>query len=170
MTNNKLNIKYIHFSFESFTLENFQKILIHNLKLNTTYSLLLKISGDNNLIFKMCGPQIGLVIAEEHDLNYYSKLYDLILTRIETTIDSYNYLDKIDGIEIAYSVIIPQKELTLKNISPFPFGFFNFNLKTYEVFNLVHLSGSLFSTLSNSFYLTIRENMTPAGVAAHSKV
>ena len=53
MTNNKLNIKYIHFSFESFTLENFQKILIHNLKLNTTYSLLLKISGDNNLIFKI---------------------------------------------------------------------------------------------------------------------
>ena len=120
MENNKFNIKYLHFAFESFTLENFQSTIINKFKLNTTYSLLLKISSHNNLTFKMCGPQIGLVIGEEHDLNYYYKLYNLILIRIETTVDSYNYLDKIDGIEISYSVIKPQKELTLKNISLVP--------------------------------------------------
>ena len=66
---------------------------MNNFQLNTTYSILLKISSNNNLIFKMCGPQIGLVIAEEHDLNYYSKLYDLILTRIEIIVDNYNYIN-----------------------------------------------------------------------------
>ena len=65
----------------------------------------------------MCGPQIGLVIGNEHDLQYYSKIYNLILTRIEIIVDNYNYINIIESIEIMYSVIIPQKELTLKNIS-----------------------------------------------------
>jgi len=52
----------------------------------------------------MCGPQIGLVIKNEHDLNYYDKLYTAIMTRIESTIDNYNYIDSIDAIEIMYSV------------------------------------------------------------------
>lgn len=116
MTNNKLKFKFIHISYEDFTLNRFQNEILTNFKLNTTYSILLKISSENNLIFKMCGPQIGLVIGKEHDLQYYSKLYELILTRIETTVDNYNYLETIDGLEIMYSVIIPQKELTLKNI------------------------------------------------------
>lgn len=111
--------KYIHISYEDFTLEKFKLEIMKNFKLNTTYSILLKISSDNNLIFKMCGPQIGIVIGNEHDLDYYSKLYNLILTRIETTIDNYNYIDSVNGLEIMYSVIIPQKELTLKNISKY---------------------------------------------------
>ena len=118
--NQKINFKFIHISFEDFTLENFLKIIMNNFQLNTTYSILLKISSNNNLIFKMCGPQIGIVINNGHDLQYYSKLYNLILIRIETTVDNYSYLDTIEGLEIMYSVIIPQKELTLKNISPFP--------------------------------------------------
>ena len=92
---------------------------MNNFQLNTTYSILLKISSNNNLIFKMCGPQIGIVINNGHDLQYYSKLYNLILIRIETTVDNYSYLDTIEGLEIMYSVIIPQKELTLKNIGKY---------------------------------------------------
>lgn len=65
----------------------------------------------------MCGTQIGFVIRDKHDLQYYSKLYDLILTRIDSTIDIYSYLFKVEGLEIMYSVIIPNKELTLKNIN-----------------------------------------------------
>ena len=68
----------------------------------------------------MCGPQIGLVVGNNHNLQYYSDLYNLILTRIETTVDSYNYIDTVDGLEIMYSVIIPQKELSLKNIGKYP--------------------------------------------------
>jgi len=117
-TNNiKYNFQFIHFSFNEFTSENFKNFIVNKFKLNTTYSILLKISNQNNLLFKMCGPQIGLVIKNEHDLNYYDKLYTAIMTRIESTIDNYNYIESIDAIEIMYSVLIPQPELTLKNIS-----------------------------------------------------
>ena len=79
MKNNKLNFKFIHISYEEFTLERFLSEIMKNFKLNTTYSILLKISSGNNLIFKMCGPQIGVVITSEHNLEYYSKLYNLII-------------------------------------------------------------------------------------------
>ena len=119
MLNKNLKFKYLHISFEQFSLDKFQSEIMKNFKLNTTYSILLKISSSNNLIFKMCGPQIGLVIESEHDLDYYSKLYNLIISRIETTVDNYNYIDTVEGIEIMYSEIISQKELTLKNISKY---------------------------------------------------
>jgi len=65
-TNNiKYNFQFIHFSFNDFTSDNFKNIIVNKFKLNTTYSILLKISSPNNLIFKMCGPQIGLVIKNE---------------------------------------------------------------------------------------------------------
>ena len=65
----------------------------------------------------MCGPQIGIAIGNKHDLNYYQDLYELINTRIETTADRYNYIETIEVLEIMYSVIIPQEDLILKNIS-----------------------------------------------------
>ena len=109
--------KYIHISFKDFSLERFQTEITKNFKLNTTYSILLKISSGNSLIFKMCGPQIGIVIGNEHNLDYYSKLYNIILTRIEVTVDNYDYLDIVEGLEIMYSAITTQKEMTIKNIS-----------------------------------------------------
>lgn len=113
----KYNFQYLHFSLNDFTSNNFKNIIVNKFNFNTTYSIFIKISSQNNLVFKMCGPQIGLVIKNEHDLNYYDKLYTAIMTRIESTIDNYNYIDSIDAIEIMYSVLIPQPELTLKNIS-----------------------------------------------------
>jgi len=38
------------------------------------------------------------------------------MTRIESTIDNYNYIESIDAIEIMLSVLIPQPELTIKII------------------------------------------------------
>ena len=113
----KNSFNYIHFPFAEFTKERFQNEILKNFKLKTSYSLLLKISSYSNLIFKMCGPQIGLVIKDEHDLNFYSKLYDVIRIRIETTLDNYDYIEEIEGLEIIYTVINPQEELKLKNIS-----------------------------------------------------
>lgn len=45
----KTNFKFIHISYDEFNLDMFIKILTTNFKLNTTYSILLKISSDNNL-------------------------------------------------------------------------------------------------------------------------
>ena len=90
---------------------------MNNFQLNTTYSILLKISSNNNLTFKMCGPQMGLVILDKHNLEHYTKLYELILTRIEFTIDKYEYMQEAEGLELMYSVITPNKELALKNIN-----------------------------------------------------
>ena len=73
--NQKINFKFIHISFEDFTLENFLKIIMNNFQLNTTYSILLKISSNNNLIFKMCGHQIGIVINNENDLKFYFRKF-----------------------------------------------------------------------------------------------
>ena len=117
-----MNFKYIHISFKEFTLEKFQSEITKNFKLNTTYSILLKISSGNSLIFKMCGPQIGIVIGNEHNLDFYSNLYNIILTRIETTIENYDYLDVVEGLELMYFAITTQKEMTLKNISNYNFN------------------------------------------------
>ena len=115
------DIIFLHFSYNNFTFKIFQIEIMKNFKLNTTYSILLKISSGNNLIFKMCGPQIGIVIKNEHDLEFYYKLYNIIITRIESTLNNYNYLENIDALEIMCSVIIPQAELALKNISNYNF-------------------------------------------------
>ena len=55
---NKINTtnQYLHFSYDSFTLDHFMNTILRNFKLNTTYTILLKISTNNNLAFKMCGP------------------------------------------------------------------------------------------------------------------
>lgn len=114
----------------------FIKIITQNFKLNTTYSILLKICSGYNLTFKMCGPQIGIVLGDKHDLQYYSKLYDLIVTRIDTTIDNYTYMDIVEGLEIMYSVINPNKELTLKNINNYTLNHQLINKnKVRKVFN-----------------------------------
>ena len=117
MTKNKIIFNYIHFSYNNFTKENFRSEIINKFKLNTTYSIFIKISSQNNLIFKMCGPQIGLIIKNEHDLDFYNKLFSVIQIRIESTVDLYNYIENIDAIEIMYSIITPSTELAIKNIS-----------------------------------------------------
>jgi hypothetical protein len=115
-TINKIKFNYMHFSYQNFTVENFKSGIIKNFKLNTTYSILIKISCNDNNIFKMSGSQIGLIIKDKHDLLYYDNIYSVIISRIESTLDMYNYIEKVDLLEISYSAIIPQKELELKNI------------------------------------------------------
>ena len=53
MKNKKSIFKFIHISYEEFTQEKFQSEILKNFKLNTTYSILLKINSENNLIFKI---------------------------------------------------------------------------------------------------------------------
>lgn len=107
----------MYFEYNKFTLSDLIDQFRSNFKLNTTYSFFIKISSNDNLNFKMCGPQIGIIIKSEHDLKYYEQLYSVINIRIESTIEIYDYIDDINAIEIYYSIIVNQKELTLKNIS-----------------------------------------------------
>ena len=125
----KNKFQYFHFSLNDFTTINFINFIVNNLKLNSTYSILIKISCQNNLVFKMCGSQIGIVIKNEHDLDYYEKIYSVILIRIELMIATYNYIDTVDAIEIMYTTIIPQEELKLKNIYNFPLNKQLINIK-----------------------------------------
>jgi hypothetical protein len=149
MKNIKTNFKFIHISYEEFTPNRFQSEILKHFKLNTTYSILLKISSTNYLNFKMCGPQIGIVIGNEHNLDFYLKLYNLIQIRIENIVDMYDYLDTINGLELMYSVIIPQKELTLKNISNYTLNHPLINKKEIKkVFN----QNLLPLTLDKSYY------------------
>ena len=113
----KFKNNYLHFTLENFTVNNFIDEIIKNCSFNTTFSLMIKISCDNNQVLKMCGQQIGLVIKNEHDINHYKLVYDVIYIRIDSTINMYNDIESVDIIEILLTVIIPQPELTLKNIS-----------------------------------------------------
>ena len=70
---------YLHFYFNDFTADNFINEIIKNFKLNTTYTIIFKISCNNNEFFKMCGPQIGLTLKKKHDIDYYIKLFNKII-------------------------------------------------------------------------------------------
>ena len=130
--NKNQKIMFLHFHINEFMVNNLINKIINNFKLNTTYSLLFKISSFNNLEFKMCGPQIGLVIGNAHDLEQYSNLFRLILNRIDTTLELYTYLDSIDSLEISYFVINPQKELSLKNLYQYSINSQNTTVSTVK--------------------------------------
>lgn len=84
------NAIYIFFIIDDFTEKNFIDKLINNLKLNTTYTLLVKVSFTKTHIFKMCGPQFGLIIGEKHDKEYYKNIFLTIITRVELTLEYYD--------------------------------------------------------------------------------
>lgn len=109
---------YLHFYFNDFTVDKFIEEIIKNFKLNTTYTIIFKISCNNHELFKMCGPQIGLTIHKEHDVDYYKKLFDLIMIRIDTTTQEYSeIITRIDTFEIMYSTSNLPIELKMKDIS-----------------------------------------------------
>ena len=107
----------MHFTANSFTLENFNTELVKNFKLNTTYSLLIKISSNDNTIFKQVGPQIGLVITNEHDFSLTKDIFSIIQIRIERLLENYIYMNEISDIEIMYYPLTIKNELKLKNIN-----------------------------------------------------
>lgn len=110
----------MHFTANSFTLDNFNTEVVKNFKLNCTYSLLIKISSDENTIFKQVGPQIGLVITNEHNISLYEEIFSIIQIRIERLLENYIYMNEITDIEILYYPLTIKNELKLKNINSIP--------------------------------------------------
>lgn len=133
---NHNNTHFIHFSLEDFIYENFRAKIMSNFKLNSTYSIILKIGTLKDYTFKMCGPQIGVIIQNEHDEDFYKKLYELILLRIEVTTDMYNFMEEVSVLEIMYFPVKIPQELTLKNINDIPLNKQIVNVKkTKKEFN-----------------------------------
>jgi predicted hydrocarbon binding protein len=89
--------KYLYFSLNEFTSQNFVKEVVNNFKLNSTYSILIKISCENHTLFKMCGRQIGVAIKDEHNLDFYANLYSVINNRIDSVLNDYVQIQNILG-------------------------------------------------------------------------
>jgi hypothetical protein len=130
--NQKYKINYVYFSYENFTKDNFSKEIRKNFHLNTTYSILIKISSNSNTIFKMSGPQIGINLGSEHNENYYSDIYETIKERIELVYESYSYIDTIETVLLVYSIVTPLEELKLKNVNRYTFHKRLINIKNVK--------------------------------------
>ena len=126
---NKSPYNYFHFTYESFSSESFINKILNHFHLNTTYSILIKVSSNNNLNFKMCGSQIGIVIKEDHNIKFYESLFSTIEYRIETVINNYDYMNSLDLIEIAYCTINPPQDLKLTNIKELEFPSYIVNVE-----------------------------------------
>lgn len=111
-----INFKYIHLTLNNFTEDNFINTLVNNFKLNTTYSVFIKLSFHNNLTLKMIGAQVGFVIKDNHDISTYKERYKLIEARLEKTVNIYQLEDALDSIELLYFESEVAKELALGNI------------------------------------------------------
>ena len=116
MKTNFSDNKFLHFIYEEFTVNDFINTIIKNVKLNTTYSMLLKVSFDKFSTFKMAGYQIGIVIGTEHNLDYYKDVYNVIINRIDIITEQYQFIGNIEYLEINLFVIKPNELLILKNI------------------------------------------------------
>jgi len=76
-----------------------------NLKINRTYSILIKLSFEGNSLFYMCGPQISLNITDFHDFTLYKNRYTDVTIKIDEIMSHYNLSNYPDSILIMYRVI-----------------------------------------------------------------
>jgi len=90
-------------------------LLITELNLNSTYSLLFKLNFEGN-IFYMSDQQIGIVVKNYHNINYYKNIYNILVTRILTIMDKYYIIDYPVNITILYKVTKTLPELRREDI------------------------------------------------------
>ena len=60
-----------------------------NLKLETNYSLLLKYFKYDSQTSYMLGHQIGIVVKNNHNINYYRNLYEHYEEKLEILLENY---------------------------------------------------------------------------------
>jgi DNA polymerase type B, organellar and viral len=76
-------------AFEEFLNKNsFLDLLMSNLKLNSTNSILFKIGFKNN-IFYMVARQIGIVIKNHHNFRHYINIHRILIDQIESIMSQY---------------------------------------------------------------------------------
>jgi len=78
------NSKYgsIYFPYTKFSTDTLALAFSKVFKLNTNYSLIIKIGTRSNSVFYMCGPQVGIIVKDNHDMIFYYHFYSYILERI----------------------------------------------------------------------------------------
>ena len=108
---------YLVLSYKNFTVDRWIDLLIENFNLNTTYSLLIKLSFEGNSLFYMAGSQIGFVVKDNHNIDYYKRIYQIISDRIEDFVLLYDVEGYPDNLNIILKTIKSKPELILKDIT-----------------------------------------------------
>jgi len=97
------------------SLDGFTKLILSNLKIGITYSLLVKIKYDNSH-FGMLGSQIGFKLSSIDYINSIKLLYNDLIKIIQNFMDEYN-AEEIELIQILYIIIRDNPKLKLDNIN-----------------------------------------------------
>jgi DNA polymerase type B, organellar and viral/RNase_H superfamily len=150
--NIKLTWNTIIIDYRNFIKEIFISKLMENLRLNSTYSILFKVSFTGN-IFIMTGRQIGILVKDSHNIDYYINIYNILLDRIEKTMDSYNINEYPLTVSILIKEVKTSGDLEIKKLE-------NINeqiLKLKEL-NIAIKSKYLPLTLNLSYYGNLLEN------------
>jgi hypothetical protein len=141
-------------SYRDFTLKKLIELLVIQLKMNSRYSLLFKLGLSGNR-FLMIGPQIGVVVKEKHNLNYYEKIHTIITDRIEHYIISNSALEsQLETLSILYKELDSLSELEMKNINLLSLNKEKLNTKIFQktqtskIFSSQYLS----LTLNTKYY------------------
>ena len=108
---------YLVLSYKNFTVDRWINLLIENFNLNTTYSLLIKLSFEDDSLFFMAGSQIGFVVKDNHNIDYYKRIYQIISDRIEDFVLLYDVEGYPDNLNIILKRIKGKPELILKDIT-----------------------------------------------------
>ena len=123
----KTSFKNITISYSDFTMERFINYLMEHLHVNSHYSILVKLGFKNNSVFYMSGKQIGIKIANSHDIKYYKDIYNVILYRIELVMEYY------DQDEYPVSIMLEYKNLNLSDSLVLP-SLKSLNLENKSIF------------------------------------
>jgi len=109
---------YLIFSYKEFNSKMLLEFLVTTLNMNSRYSLLFKLGLSENK-FLMLGSQIGVIVRDKHNINYYKDIYIRISELIEDYCNSNSTLSKkIRTITILYKELNSSSflELDLDNI------------------------------------------------------
>lgn len=113
-SNNKISVvsaidKSSHFRekfyfFDEFSSKNFIRFMMENFLLNSSYSLLIKL-GFGGLSFYMVGNQMGVVVRDSHNIEYYKNLYEIIMMKIIELVERYDISINPNTVHIIYKPI-----------------------------------------------------------------
>src|ERR1700712_4545136 len=116
-TENKNRFEYLFLSLSELTLENLKFLIKENLKYNTKYSILIKLSSLEEGIFKMSGRQLGFELTESNSELELENLYTIIMLRLDMISSLYGIDQTIRAVELMYKEVSPLPDLSLKTIS-----------------------------------------------------
>jgi hypothetical protein len=106
-------ITYKIIKFADLNEKSFLNILLENIDLNTTYSLLFKIGYAGNSTFRMAGAQTGLVVKSFHNIRHYAGIYRVLISRIDELKTSDGTKLPADIVHFMFKELIPLPELEL---------------------------------------------------------